>query len=161
LSMETLPPAALACLPATGRRPIPTGSPPSERRVDRYTALAVAPVILVVAGGILAWVADERDFPDELALPWLIGTMQWLVEGQLALLLVMVVLLSVLRRWSPQPPQTQPASDRAGSPVADQPAWHGLAAAGFMMLALVLAGGFAAGIGIRVADLLGHADGGR
>ena len=147
--------AILACLPATGRRPVPTGSPPNERRVDRYTALAVAPVVLVVAGGVLACLADEQDFREEIALPWLIGTMQWLVQGQLALMLLMVGLLLILRRWSPQPPQSEPASDRAGKPVADDPAWHGLAAAGLMLLALVLAGGFAAGIGIRVADLLG------
>ena len=147
--------AILASLPSTGRRPLPTAAAPSDRRVDRYTALAAAPVVLVVAGGVLACLADERDFRDEVALPWLIGTMQWLVEGQLALLLITVVLLLMLRRWSPEPPKTQPASDRAGEPVGDQPAWHGLAAAGFMLLALVLAGGFAAGIGIRVADLLG------
>ena len=111
--------------------------------------------MLVVAGGVLACLADEQDFREEIALPWLIGTMQWLVQGQLALMLLMVGLLLILRRWSPQPPQSEPASDRAGKPVADDPPGMDLPAAGLMLLALVLAGGFAAGIGIRVADLLG------
>ncbi|HEU4424585.1 MAG TPA: hypothetical protein VFR67_18830 [Pilimelia sp.] len=146
--------ALLVCWPATRRRPRPSECP-SRRQVDGYTFLPFVAVAVVAAAGVLAAVAEDGEFRDEPALPRLTDVMQWLVQGQLALLLVMAGLLLALRRWAPQMPYIKPMPGRDGAAVVDQPAWRGLVAVAFMMLAFVLAGGFAAGLGIRVADLLG------
>ncbi|WP_433383244.1 hypothetical protein ACQPZX_20815 [Actinoplanes sp. CA-142083] len=95
--------------------------------------------LLVLAALVQAVVADSGGLRESTSLPELLPVIHWLVTGQLGLLLVMVVLLALLNR----------------SRGAEAPVWHGMAAAGLMMLALVLIGGFAAGAGIRVADLLG------
>jgi hypothetical protein len=146
--------ALLVCLPKVSERPHPSGSVP-RRQIDGYTVLPFVAVAVVAAAGVLEALAGATQFRDEPALPWLTSAMQWLVQGQLALLLVMVGLLLALQKAAPPAPPIEPAPGRDGTTVVDQPIWRGLAAAAFMMLALVLAGGFAAGIGIRVADLLG------
>jgi hypothetical protein len=147
--------AVLACLGTVLDRERPSGSRPVSHR-DGFTILPAVAFVLLALAGVAAVVADPRDFSTQASLPWLTGAMEWLLLAQVALLVVMLGLLLMMHRW--RPPATVVVPDpesRDGKVVPERPAWYGLAAVVAMTLALVMAGGFAAGLGIRVADTLG------
>jgi len=89
-----------------------------------------------------------------------IGT--FLVEGGLLLVLLVVTALIGIgtRRRKPRPGQSLlgpwvPAADRAGTPVSARWGLAGLGTPVVVMLAWLLAGGFAAGLTLRAAGVLG------
>ncbi|WP_249999095.1 hypothetical protein [Actinoplanes sp. M2I2] len=129
----------LVCRPRTVERPPPAGPLRPPIRLDAYAVLEWVAGALVAAAITLAFLTGENRLRPGQSLPALLPMIPWLVTVQLALLLLLAVLLVRLNRAAGARPQV----------------WHGLTAAGLMTLAFVLIGGFAAGIGIRVADLLG------
>jgi hypothetical protein len=142
----------LVCRPAISRRDRPSPEP-SRTGIDGYTVLPFVAATVVAVAFVLALVADG--LRGGASLPGLAGAIQGLFTAQIAALLVMAIILVPLKRGAPDAPVVVPVPDRAGKVIADRPAWRGMAAVALMMLALMWLGAFAAGLGIRVADLLG------
>jgi hypothetical protein len=164
--------------PATRRRtrPVP-GSDPDEayrarvrqeraERTDHYRHLPW--VALGLTGYALVFAAVTPVVVEPVAtLPWLVGAVQGLFLVQVVLLgLVLVACLRLRpRRRAGQGrpgeqdgrgrPGAAASRGRPGAPVAVAPAWRGLAMPGIALLAWVLAGGFSAGVILRVAQILG------
>ena len=139
----------LAALPSTRRRSRPVAGAPPERADPIRRLPLVALGLTVLALATAAATPGTAGRPTS-TLPWLVGTELWLFAGQAGLLVVLLGIALVLRRPAPAPP-----SCASGRPVAVAPAWSGLAMPGIALLAWVLAGGFSAGVILRVARTLG------
>ena len=146
--------ALLACWPAISRRERPSAQP-SGNKTDGYTSLPVVTGTVVAVAVVLAVASGTKEVRGGPSLPGLAGVIQGLLTGQLLALLIMTVLLARLNREAPAAQALDSALDRSGEPIEDHPAWRGMVAPALMMLALLWLGGFAAGTGIRIADLLG------
>jgi hypothetical protein len=155
----------LVCLPSMTDRPVPSASDrpapsgPPAATIDLYKYLPWLAFVVVAAAGVLSWIShtDRAGAPAVSPLPWFATVVGALLVAQVLLLAVMGVLLAVTRRWARQEPAPEPHGGREGHAVTSTVAWRGFGAVVFMLLALVLAGGFAAGLGLRVADYLGKA----
>jgi hypothetical protein len=154
----------LVCLPAMSDRERP-GAVVVVRRQDLYTVLPWLAVGLNLLAAVVAWQpgagpagtvagADPTTVAGPGQLPWFAATVQILLEVQIGLLVVMLALLLALRRFAPAQPRPRSAAPDA-QPLDVRPAWGGLTTAVLMLMSLVLAAGFAAGMGLRIADLLG------
>jgi hypothetical protein len=149
--------AILACLRGMTDRPTPS-APPSRRR-DWY---ALLPWLAVTATLGATWLLVQPDAAVTAVaaggggLPWFGRAAEGLFAVQAILLLIMFVLVAFMARWRP-PAEEITGSGRKGEAVSAPAAWGGLGAVVFMLGAVVLAGGFASGLGLRVADLLGTA----
>jgi hypothetical protein len=144
----------LTCLPSMSDRD-PAGTATVPPRIDLYAVLpwsAVAVDVLTV--GLLVFAAgwDAATGP----LPWFATTVEWLFLAQASIVGLAVVLLIIMPGRIPAAAVVEPAPGRGGVAVDTPPAWWGLCSIVLMITALVLAGGFAAGLGLRTADLLGE-----
>ncbi|WP_340374750.1 hypothetical protein U5640_06020 [Streptomyces sp. SS7] len=113
------------------------------------TAL-VAGALAVACGG-----AAQAGPPDTTAglhaLPWQTGAVRWLLVAQGALLLLLAA--SHVVRGTAR--TTPPDGDALGNPRFPRPAWGGMSMAGVALLATLLATALAAGVTLRVAEILG------
>jgi hypothetical protein len=127
----------------------------NERR-DRYRWLPAGALALTAAALVVAFAAPAGVRPSG-GLPWLSGTVYGLFVVQSTLLSGVAVLCWALRQAGAQ--QTPPGSAPEPAPeIAERtghPAWQGLAQPGIALIAWVLAGGFSAGVILRVAQTFG------
>ncbi|MEU1513408.1 hypothetical protein ABZ490_14830 [Streptomyces sp. NPDC005811] len=123
---------------------------------DRFRLLPWL-VTALVAGAlaVACWGAAESGPPDPTAgvhaLPWQTGAVRWLLVAQGALLLSLAashVVRGTVRT-------TPPDRNILGSPDFPRPAWGGMSMAGVALLATLLATALAAGVTLRVAEILG------
>ncbi|MEU1176928.1 hypothetical protein ABZ464_04635 [Streptomyces sp. NPDC005820] len=85
------------------------------------------------------------------ALPWQTGAVRWLLIAQGALLLLLAA-SHVVRGTAKKAPA---GHDVLGNPDFPRPAWGGMTMAGVALLATLLATALAAGVTLRIAEILG------
>jgi hypothetical protein len=152
--------------PSTGSRKRPLAEPlPQEQeqheRRDRYRLLPWAALALTVASGLVAWwpSVDQNRVTAGAELPWLVGSVQalFLVQAALVLLLTAACWLLLRRRAASPPPvaRTVGPDPAKGKAVPTGPVWGGFAMIGVVVLGWLVAGGFSAGLILRVAETLG------
>jgi hypothetical protein len=141
----------LACLPGMSDRP----TKDDEHKGARFTVFVVGlpwlTVALIAAALTWLWFADPvpTGSPGDprTSLPWLSAAVHADIAVQAVLLLVMVVLLTLMRR---------DARGSAGPATVDTPvAWHGYGTAVLMLFGSALSGAYAAALVLAVAHLLG------
>jgi hypothetical protein len=149
--------AILACLPGMTRRDAPSAHP-AIAWFDIYTVLPW----LAFAGTFgSAWLVARAGAPVPAAtdagseLPWFHWAVEGLFSAQSVLLIIATLLVAALARWRAKAEKLESATGRAGRDAVAKPIWGGLGAVVLMLASFLLAGGFAAGLGLRVADLLG------
>lgn len=135
----------LAVLPSMSDRPTKSDEAKGTGFTVVITALPWVAVALIVAA--LSWLWFAQPVPTgapgatRTSLPWLSAAVHVDIAAQAVLLLVMVVLLSLMRR-TPTDPE---------NPVA----WRGYATAVLMLFGSALSGAYAAALVLAVAHLLG------
>ena len=153
--------------PSTGSRKRPVAEPSPQvldehERRDRYRLLPWIALALTVASGFVAWwpSADQNAVTAGAELPWLVGSVQALFVAQAALVLLLTAACwLLLRRRAAAPP---PVADTVGPDPAKGEAvptgrvWGGFAMIGVVVLGWLVAGGFSAGLILRVAEILGR-----
>ena len=157
--------------PGTGRRERPKGGQDGEKQQaaqarrerwtgDGYRALPWVVLGLTVAGGLAAWIAPAAQDRPSGGLPWLVGVVHGLFVAQVVLVLLLLVACVLLRRRAARPDREASAVGATvdGAPEGDlevRPAWRGFAMVGIAVLGWLIAGGFSAGLVLRVAQILG------
>jgi MFS family permease len=129
---------------------------PGRRRVDRVP-LAAAALYLLTAVLAFALPLDPGRSEDG-GLPWFTGAVVWTLLAQavlLAALLAVTTAIAASTRGSPRLGAWTAVDGRQGKDIVDRWALAGLGTPVLVMLGWLLAGGFAAGLALRVAGFLG------
>ena len=122
---------------------------------DGYRALPLAVLALTGVAGLAAWMAPARDRPAG-GLPWLVGVVHgWFVVQVVLVLLLLLACLLLKRRAAKASAAAVSATATADGDVNVRPAWNGFAMVGIAVLGWLIAGGFSAGLILRVAQTLG------
>ncbi|MFI1048068.1 hypothetical protein ACH4U3_20105 [Streptomyces griseoruber] len=131
-------------------------APRTDDDGDLYRILPwLVAALVACALAVACWGAANAGPTDTTAgttaLPWQTGAVRWLLIAQGALL-VLLAASHVVRGTA----RTTPADrDVLGNPGFPRPAWGGMSMAGVALLATLLATALAAGVTLRVAEMLG------
>ncbi|MFI9202219.1 hypothetical protein [Streptomyces sp. NPDC053048] len=147
--------ALLACavvmvaLPGPAHRARPRAGKPGsgERERDGYRILPWAGLTLVVGAAVAAsWGAGRTDAATAGQLPWEVAWIHVLLIAQLALLLLLLLSQTGVRRPAPAP----------SFPRLPRSPWYGLVLTGTALLGWAMAQALAAGVTLRTAETLGE-----
>ncbi|WP_328847578.1 hypothetical protein [Streptomyces sp. NBC_00258] len=133
-------------LPRTGRRTRPNGCDEASSESDLYRVLPWAALALVIGSGVAAcWGSKSARPPAAGQLPWEVTWIHTLFLAQATMLVALLLSQLVTRtRDKARPAQNLPR----------QP-WGGLVLTGVALLGWALAGALAAGVMLRMAEILG------
>lgn len=142
----------LACVvvwvavPGTGRRERPNGMVENSSESDFYRVLPWAALALVVGAAVAAsWGSNGARTPAASQLPWEVAWIHMLFLAQA----VMLAALLVSQLFTSKRDKAPPAPNLPRQP------WGGFVQTGVAFLGWALAGALAAGLMLRVAEILG------